>query len=149
MGLFIQLCTQKASTHLKNKIVRACDGVPESNATTSASSAGVCLRHGIRIFNLLHGRRPLNLLHGVCTAACFRFNHDVSMDCFILAINCVAITFILAIFIFVRPVRLSLSAKSASYSAVFFSHNKSVNCTFSHDFSAKRTGRTALYNENI
>jgi hypothetical protein len=40
-----------------------------------------------------------------------------------------------------RPVRLSLSAKSASHLAVFFSHNKSANSTFSHDLLAKRTGR--------
>ena len=33
-------------------------------------------------------------------------------------------------------VRLSLSAESASHSAVFFSHNKSANSTFSHDLSA-------------
>jgi hypothetical protein len=32
---------------------------------------------------------------------------------------------------YIRPVRLSLSAESASYSAVFFSHNKSANNTLS------------------
>jgi hypothetical protein len=31
-----------------------------------------------------------------------------------------------------RSVRLSLLAKSASHLAVFFSHNKSANSTFSH-----------------
>jgi hypothetical protein len=40
-----------------------------------------------------------------------------------------------------RSVRLSLSNKSASHLAVFFSHNKSVNNTFGHGLSAKRTGR--------
>ena len=35
---------------------------------------------------------------------------------------------------------MSISAKSASYSMVFFSHNKSVNSTFSHGFLAKRAG---------
>jgi hypothetical protein len=39
---------------------------------------------------------------------------------------------------------LGLSAKSASHSAMFFSHNKSANSTFSHDLSAKRIGRTRL-----
>jgi len=34
-----------------------------------------------------------------------------------------------------RPVRLNLSAMIQ----YFFSHDKSVNSTFSHDFSAKRT----------
>jgi hypothetical protein len=38
-----------------------------------------------------------------------------------------------------QPVRLSLSAKSASHSIVFFSHNKSENSTFSHGLSAKQT----------
>jgi hypothetical protein len=37
----------------------------------------------------------------------------------------------------VFPVRLNLSAKFATHSAVFFSHNKSVNSTFRHDLSAK------------
>jgi hypothetical protein len=35
-------------------------------------------------------------------------------------------------------VRLSLSAKLANHSAVFFSRNKSTNSTFSHGLSAKR-----------
>jgi hypothetical protein len=39
-----------------------------------------------------------------------------------------------------RLVRLSLSAKSASYSVVFFSYNKSANNTFSNDLSAKQIG---------
>ena len=34
--------------------------------------------------------------------------------------------------------RLSLSAESARYSAVFFPHSKSANSTFCHDLSAKR-----------
>jgi hypothetical protein len=34
-----------------------------------------------------------------------------------------------------------LSAKSVSHSAVFFSHNKLANNTFSHALSAKQTGR--------
>jgi hypothetical protein len=38
-------------------------------------------------------------------------------------------------------VRLSLSAKSASHSAVFFSHNKSANNTFNHNLSTKWTRR--------
>jgi hypothetical protein len=42
-----------------------------------------------------------------------------------------------------RPVRLSLSAKSASHSTVFFSHNKSTNNTFSHDLSVKQTWRNS------
>jgi hypothetical protein len=42
---------------------------------------------------------------------------------------------------FCCPIRLSLSAKSVSHSAVFFCHNKLVNNTFSHGLSAKRTGR--------
>ena len=58
------------------------------------------MRHDICFFNLLHGF-PFNLLQDVCTAARFRFNHDVSIDCFIVAINCVVVTFILAIFTFV------------------------------------------------
>jgi len=33
----------------------------------------------------------------------------------------------------------------ACYSAVFFSHNKSMNSTFSHGFSAKRTGHSAVF----
>jgi hypothetical protein len=37
-----------------------------------------------------------------------------------------------------RPVPLSLSAKSCSHSAVFFSYNKSATNTFSHGLSAKR-----------
>jgi hypothetical protein len=36
------------------------------------------------------------------------------------------------------PVDLSLSAESVSHLTVFFSHNKSVNSTFSYDFSDKR-----------
>jgi len=36
-------------------------------------------------------------------------------------------------------VRLSLSAESASHSAVFFSHKKSANSIFSHALSAKQT----------
>jgi hypothetical protein len=39
-----------------------------------------------------------------------------------------------------RPIRLSLSAKSANHSSVFFSHNKSAKSTFNHDLSAKQTG---------
>jgi hypothetical protein len=40
----------------------------------------------------------LSLLHGVCTAAGFKFNSDVSTDCFILAISrCVAVTFIFVV----------------------------------------------------
>jgi len=34
---------------------------------------------------------------------------------------------------------LSLSAESASHLTVFFSHNKLINSTFSHDFLNKRT----------
>jgi hypothetical protein len=34
--------------------------------------------------------------------------------------------------------RLSLSAESASHSAVVFSHNKSANSTFCHGLSSKR-----------
>jgi hypothetical protein len=41
-------------------------------------------------------------------------------------------------------VRLSLSAKSVSHSAVFFSHSKSANSTFSHSLLAKRTGRQVV-----
>jgi hypothetical protein len=36
-----------------------------------------------------------------------------------------------------RPVRLILLAKSASHSAMFFSHNKSANSTLSYGLSAK------------
>jgi hypothetical protein len=43
-----------------------------------------------------------------------------------------------------RPIRLSLSVKSASNSAVFFSHNKSANNIFIHDLLAKRTGLKSL-----
>jgi hypothetical protein len=43
-----------------------------------------------------------------------------------------------------RPVHLSLSAKSASHSAVFFFHNKSANGTFSHSLSTKRIGHLIL-----
>ena len=39
----------------------------------------------------------------------------------------------------VNTIRLSLSAESTIHSAVFFSHNKSANCTFYHALSAKRT----------
>ena len=68
------------------------------------------MRHDIYFFNLLHGF-PFNLLQDVCTAARFRFNHDVSIDCFIVAINCVVVTFILAIFIFVVVVNCVIAIK--------------------------------------
>jgi hypothetical protein len=48
---------------------------------------------------------------------------------------------------YMRLVRLSLSAKSASHLAVFFSHNKSVNSNFNHRFSTKRTS-PGWYNKN-
>jgi len=45
-------------------------------------------------------------------------------------------------FLFNSPVRLSYELYCFSEGTVFFSHDKSVNSTFSHGFSAKRTGPT-------
>jgi hypothetical protein len=39
--------------------------------------------------------------------------------------------------------------KSASHSAVFFSHNKSANSTLSYDFSAKRTGLYIIHTHKL
>jgi hypothetical protein len=49
-----------------------------------------------------------------------------------------------ASFVAVGAVHLSLSIKLASHLTVFFSHNKSANSTFSHDLSAKQTGRSIV-----
>jgi hypothetical protein len=43
-----------------------------------------------------------------------------------------------------RPVHLSLLAKSANHLTVFFSHNKSANCTFYHGFSASEQGESTM-----
>jgi hypothetical protein len=40
----------------------------------------------------------------------------------------------------IQPVRLRLSAKSASQLAVFFSHKKPVSSTFSQSDQPKQTG---------
>ena len=47
------------------------------------------------------------------------------------------------------PVRLAYKPYFFSQRTVFFSHNKSVNNTFSHDLSAKRTGPLSFANNHV
>ena len=48
--------------------------------------------------------------------------------------------YVLGPFLDIGSVRLSYEPYCFSEGIVFFFHNKSANSTFSHDFSAKRTG---------
>jgi hypothetical protein len=84
----------------------------------------------LRIWDLVE---EVQLSHGIPDKLCWRWSSDKEYS--------VASAYGAMFVGSTRLVRLSLSAKSASHSTVFFSHNKPTNSTFSYGLLAKQTGR--------